>query len=166
MSKPNKSIFDFFKKEEEVKVTFAEVTTIDGIVLQYDGELAVDTPVFVLDEAGAQLPAPEGQYQVDVDGVITIISVDAQGIINAVELPSEEEETMTNETMSKEEFSLIIEKLVNDTDARITALEEMFSAKLEELANVKESKFKDERKKVETSKEAMSVSEILKSIKK
>jgi hypothetical protein len=162
MSKPNKSIFDFFKKEEEVKVTFAEVTTIDGIVLQYEGELAVDTPVFVLDEAGAQLPAPEGQYQVDVDGVITIISVDAQGIVNAVELPSEEEETMTNETMSKEEFSLMTEKIISDIDSRFKALEDKFN----ELASVKESKFKDERKKVEPSKEAMSVSEILKSIKK
>jgi hypothetical protein len=164
MSKPNKSIFDFFRKDEEVKVTFAEVTTIDGIVLQYEGELAVDTPVFVLDEAGEQLPAPEGQYQIDVDGVITIISVDAQGIVNAVELPSEEEmeETMTNEAMSKEEFSLIIEKLVNDTEARFSALE----SKLNELVNMKESKFKDERKKVETTKETMSVSEILNNIKK
>jgi len=164
MNKPNKSIFDFFRKDEEVKVTFAEVTTIDGIVLQYEGELAVDTPVFVLDEAGEQLPAPEGQYQIDVDGVITIISVDAQGIVNAVELPSEEEmeETMTNEAMSKEEFSLIIEKLVSDTEARFSALE----SKLNELVNMKESKFKDERKKVETIKETMSVSDILKSIKK
>ena len=161
MSKPTKSIFDFFRKEEEVKVTFAEVTTIDGIVLQYDGELAVDTPVFVLDEAGAQLPAPEGQYQVDVDGVITIISVDAQGIVNAVELPSEEEETMTNETMSKEEFSLMTEKIISDIDSRFKALEDKFN----ELANVKESKFKDERKKVEGSKEAMSVSEILNNVK-
>jgi flagellar basal body rod protein FlgG len=162
MSKPNKSIFDFFKKEEEVKVTFAEVTTIDGIVLQYDGELAVDTPVFVLDEAGEQLPAPEGQYQVDVDGVITIISVDAQGVVNAVELPSEEEETMTNEVMSKEEFSLMTEKIISDIDVRFKALEDKFN----ELANVKESKFKDDRKKVEVSKEAMSVADILKSIKK
>ena len=162
MSKPTKTIFDFFRKE--VKVTFAEVTTIDGIVLQYDGELAVGTPVFVLDEAGEQLPAPEGQYQIDVDGVITIISVDAQGIVNAVELPSEEEmeETMTNEAMSKEEFSLIIEKLVNDTEARFSALE----SKLNELVNMKESKFKDERKKVETTKETMSVSDILNNIKK
>jgi hypothetical protein len=160
MSKPTKSIFDFFRKEEEVKVTFAEVTTIDGIVLQYDGELAVDTPVFVLDEAGAQLPAPEGQYQVDVDGVITIISVDAQGIVNAVELPSEEEETMTNETMSKEEFSLMTEKIISDIDSRFKALEDKFN----ELANVKESKFKDERKKVEV-KETMSVSEILNNVK-
>jgi hypothetical protein len=159
MSKPTKTIFDFFRKE--VKVTFAEVTTIDGIVLQYDGELAVGTPVFVLDEAGDQLPAPEGQYQIDVDGVITIISLDAQGIVNAVELPSEEE-TMTNEAMSKEEFSLIIEKLVDDTEARFSALE----SKLNELVNMKESKFKDTRKKVETTKETMSVSDILNNIKK
>lgn len=163
MSKPTKSIFDFFRKEEEVKVTFAEVTTIDGIVLQYDGELVVGTSVFVLDaETGEQLPAGEGNYQVDVDGVVTILNVDAEGKVNAVELPSEEEETMTNETMSKEEFSLMTEKIISDIDARFKALEEKFN----ELASVKESKFKDERKKVEVSKEAMSVADILKSIKK
>ena len=162
MSKPTKSIFDFFRKEEEVKVTFAEVTTIDGIVLQYDGELAVGTPVFVLDaETGEQLPAGEGNYQIDVNGVITILNVDAEGKVNAVELPSEEEETMTNETMSKEEFSLMTEKIISDIDSRFKALEDKFN----ELANVKESKFKDERKKVEGSKEAMSVSEILNNVK-
>jgi len=109
----SKSIFDFFKKEEN-KVVFSEVKTIDGIVLQYDGELAEGTPLFVLDEEGNQIPAPEGEYQVEYEDQIT------------------------------------------DTDSRITALETKFA----ELLEVKESKFKDERKKVEMSKE-LTVKEIL-----
>ncbi len=160
MSKPMKSIFDFFKKEEEIKVTFAEITTIDGVVMQYDGDLAEGSAVFVLDAEGNQIPAPEGQYQVELEG-IKIVNVDVNGVVTAIEDVAVEEEPMAEEMMSKAEFSSMTEKIINDIDERFKALESKFN----ELANVKESKFKDERKKVETSKEAMSVSEILNQVK-
>ena len=155
----SKSIFDFFKKEE-VKVVFSEVKTIDGIVLQYDGELAEGTPLFVLDEEGNQIPAPEGEYQVELEG-IKIVNVDVNGVVTAIEDVAVEEEPMSeeepvNEMMSKQEFDAIIQQVITDTDARITALETKFA----ELLEVKESKFKDERKKVELSKE-LTVKEIL-----
>ena len=155
-----KSIFDFFKKEDEVKVTFAEITTIDGVVMQYDGDLAEGSAVFVLDAEGNQIPAPEGQYQVELEG-IKIVNVDVNGVVTAIEDVAVEEEPMAEEMMSKVEFSSMTEKIINDIDERFKALESKFN----ELANVKESKFKDERKKVETSKEAMSVSEILNQVK-
>ena len=160
MSKPMKSIFDFFKKDEDVKVTFAEITTIDGVVMQYDGDLAEGSAVFVLDAEGNQIPAPEGQYQVELEG-IKIVNVDINGVVTAIEEVAVEEEPMAEEMMSKVEFSSMTEKIINDIDARFKALEDKFN----ELATAKESKFKDERKKVETSKEAMSVSEILKQVK-
>jgi len=159
MSKPMKSIFDFFKKDEEVKVTFAEITTIDGVVMQYDGDLAEGSAVFVLDAEGNQIPAPEGQYQVELEG-IKIVNVDVNGVVTAIEDVAVEEEPMAEEMMSKVEFSSMTEKIINDIDARFKALEDKFN----ELANVKESKFKDERKKVEV-KETMSVSEILNQVK-
>ena len=159
MSKPMKSIFDFFKKEEEIKVTFAEITTIDGVVMQYDGDLAEGSAVFVLDTEGNQIPAPEGQYQVELEG-IKIVNVDVNGIVTAIEEVAVEEEPMAEEMMSKAEFSSMTEKIINDIDERFKALESKFN----ELANVKESKFKDERKKVEV-KETMSVSEILNQVK-
>ena len=160
MSKPMKSIFDFFKKEEEVKVTFAEITTIDGVVMQYEGDLAEGSAVFVLDAEGNQIPAPEGQYQVELEG-IKIVNVDVNGVVTAIEDVAVEEEPMAEEMMSKAEFSSMTEKIINDIDARFKSLEDKFN----ELANVKESKFKDERKKVEVSKETMSVSEILNQVK-
>jgi hypothetical protein len=160
MSKPMKSIFDFFKKEDEVKVTFAEITTIDGVVMQYDGDLAEGSAVFVLDAEGNQIPAPEGQYQVELEG-IKIVNVDVNGVVTAIEDVAVEEEPMAEEMMSKVEFSAMTEKIINDIDERFKALESKFN----ELATAKESKFKDERKKVETSKEAMSVSEILNQVK-
>lgn len=159
MSKPKKSIFDFFKKEDEVKVMFAEITTIDGVVMQYEGDLVEGSAVFVLDAEGNQIPAPEGQYQVELEG-IKIVNVDVNGIVTAIEDVAVEEEPMSeepvNEMMSKQEFDAIIQQVITDTDSRITALE----AKFAELLEVKESKFKDERKKVELSKE-LTVKEIL-----
>ena len=159
MSKPMKSIFDFFKKEEEIKVTFAEITTIDGVVMQYDGDLLEGSAVFVLDAEGNQIPAPEGQYQVELEG-IKIVNVDVNGVVTAIEDVAVEEEPMAEEMMSKVEFSSMTEKIINDIDARFKSLEDKFN----ELANVKESKFKDERKKVEV-KETMSVSQILNQVK-
>lgn len=156
----SKSIFDFFKKEEN-KVVFSEVKTIDGIVLQYDGELAEGTPLFVLDEEGNQIPAPEGEYQVEYEDQLWVVSIDVNGVLVKLEAFNVEEEPMSeeepvNEMMSKQEFDAIIQQVITDTDARITALE----AKFAELLEVKESKFKDERKKVELSKE-LTVKEIL-----
>ena len=160
MSKPKKSIFDFFKKEEEIKVMFAEITTIDGVVMQYEGDLVEGSAVFVLDAEGNQIPAPEGQYQIELEG-IKIVNVDVNGVVTAIEDVAVEEEPMSeeepvNEMMSKQEFDAIIQQVITDTDSRITALE----AKFAELLEVKESKFKDERKKVELSKE-LTVKEIL-----
>ena len=160
MSKPKKSIFDFFKKEDEVKVMFAEITTVDGVVMQYEGDLVEGSAVFVLDAEGNQIPAPEGQYQVELEG-IKIVNVDVNGVVTAIEDVAVEEEPMSeeepvNEMMSKQEFDAIIQQVITDTDARITALESKFA----ELLEVKESKFKDERKKVELSKE-LTVKEIL-----
>ena len=156
----SKSIFDFFKKEEN-KVVFAEVKTIDGIVLQYDGELAEGTPLFVLDEEGNQIPAPEGEYQVEYEEQLWVVSIDVNGVLVKLEAVNVEEEPMSeeepvNEMMSKQEFDAIIQQVITDTDSRITALETKFA----ELLEVKESKFKDERKKVEMSKE-LTVKEIL-----
>lgn len=156
----SKSIFDFFKKEEN-KVVFAEVKTVDGIVLQYDGELAEGTPLFVLDEEGNQIPAPEGEYQVEYEDQLWVVSIDVNGVLVKLEAVNVEEEPMSeeepvNEMMSKQEFDAIIQQVITDTDARMTALE----AKFAELLNAKESKFKDERKKVELSKE-LTVKEIL-----
>ena len=156
----SKSIFDFFKKEEN-KVVFSEVKTIDGIVLQYDGELAEGTPLFVLDEDGNQIPAPEGEYQVEYEDQLWVVSIDVNGVLVKLEAVNVEEEPMSeeepvNEMMSKQEFDAIIQQVITDTDSRITALE----AKFAELLEVKESKFKDERKKVEMSKE-LTVKEIL-----
>lgn len=145
MSKPTKSIFDFFKKDQ--KVNFAEVQTVDGITLFYEGDLAVGTPVFVLDADGNQIVAQEGDFQIDIDGKIFVISIDVNGVVSAME------EVMQNnpppppapgeEFVSKTEFDTIVQKIIEDADSRISSIE----AKFEAFVNHKESKFKDQKTK-------------------
>jgi hypothetical protein len=83
MNKPTKTIFDFFKKDQ--KVNFSEVQTVDGITLYYEGELAIGTPVFVLDAENNEIPAPEGDFQVDIEGSVFVLSVDVNGVVSAME---------------------------------------------------------------------------------
>lgn len=168
MNKNTKSIFDFFKKENSKKENFSEVVTVDGVTLFYEGDLAVGTPVFVLDENNNEIPAPEGEFQIDVEGKVWVIKIDVNGVITAME------EVMSNEpnpeSMSKEEFNSIITKVIQDTASELTSLKEKYSSletkhnALEEkytaLMNAKESKFKDDRKKT-GEKTTLSLREIL-----
>lgn len=63
------------------KEKFAEVTTADGVMLSYEGELAVGTAVFVMDEEGNAVTAPEGTHVLE-DG--TSLVVDASGIVTEI----------------------------------------------------------------------------------
>ena len=156
MNKPTKTIFDFFKKDQKVK--FEEVQTIDGITLFYEGELAIGTPVFVLDADNNEIPAPEGDFQVNVDEKIWIISVDVNGVVSAMEEVMENDPAPApgEEFVSKTEFDTIVKKIIEDADSRIASIE----AKFEAFVNQKESKFKDQKTKT-GSFTAISVREIL-----
>jgi hypothetical protein len=153
MNKQTKSIFDFFKKEEPKKVNFSEVQTVDGITLYYEGELVVKTEeeegtkIFVLDAENNQIPAPEGDFQIEMDGKIWVISIDVNGILSAMEEVMEDdkkdEPAPGEEFVSKKEFDAIIQKIIEDADSRISKIEENFEA----LSTKKESKFKDEKTK-------------------
>lgn len=155
MSKPTKSIFDFFKKDQ--KVNFAEVQTVDGITLFYEGELAVGTPVFVLDATNNEIPAPEGDFQVSIEDKIFVISVDVNGVVSAMEQVMENDPAPApapgEEFVSKKEFDTIVQKIIEDADLRISEkvaeIEQKFNEKFEAISNKKDSKYKDYRKKVD-----------------
>jgi hypothetical protein len=154
MNKPTKTIFDFFKKDQ--KVNFAEVQTVDGITLYYEGELVVKTEeeegtkIFVLDEEENRIPAPEGDFQIEVDGKIWVISIDVNGVLSAMEEVMENEtpeaSSTSEEFVSKTEFDTIVKKIIEDADSRIASIEEKFEA----FVNKKESKFKDQKTKTGT----------------
>lgn len=159
MNKEKKSLFErVFGTEEgqenqEAK-TFAEVTTVDGLVLMYDGELNVGTALFVMDESGEQLPAPAGDYQVSVDEVTVVLSVDEQGMVADVQ-PVEAEEEMSSEQVL-EQVEEAMKKYAEATTARFEAIEaknaelieenKALKAKFEKIENLKESKFSPQPK--------------------
>lgn len=168
MSKPTRSIFDFFKKEEPKKVDFSEVQTVDGITLFYEGDLAVGTPVFVLDADNNQLPAPEGDFQVTIDGNVFVISVDVNGVVASMEQvmsgDPEPEPAPHEDFVSKKDFDTIVQKIIEDADQRIAEkvaeVEEKFNQKFEALSTKKDNKFKNDPKKVDQFK-SVTVREIL-----
>jgi len=130
---------------------------MDGTIIRYES-LEVGMPLLVIDEAGNELPAPDGEHELE-DG--TKVTVEA-GIITEVaskeeEAPEEEEmpieqpmaavetvskedfETLKNEVAdlkSKfEEFSTTNETLSADNIAMKEIVKETFSI-VEKLANV------------------------------
>ena len=120
------------------KQTFAEATTVDGVVLSYEGELEVGTAVFVTDTEGNQIAAPEGSHVLE-DG--RTIIVDADGIVVEV-MEAEavvEEQAEVTESLSRDEVVEALQKM----NAKFKALEMKFT-KLQE--SVIPSKQKFERK--------------------
>ena len=95
----------------ETKETFVDAKLIDGTIIRYES-LEVGMPLMVIDEAGNELPAPDGEHELE-DG--TKVTVEA-GIITEVaskeeEAPEEEmpiEQPMAAvETVSKEDFETL-----------------------------------------------------------
>ena len=141
----------------ETKETFIDAKLMDGTIIRYES-LEVGMPLMVIDEAGNELPAPDGEHELE-DG--TKVTVEA-GIITEVaskeeEAPEEEEapieqpmaavesvskedfETLKNEVAELktkfEEFSTINETLSADNIAMKEIVKETFSI-VEKLANV------------------------------
>lgn len=136
---------------------YSEVQTDNGMLIA-EGELAVDTEVFIADENGDLQPAADGTY-VSEDMTYTVVN----GVITAIEekvveetieteeptteeMTEEEEETTTEETTEEEtttdEPSVEdLQKQIEEKDAKIAELE----AKVAEL----EEKLKEAEKPVE-----------------
>lgn len=118
----------FSKKE-----AFASATLMDGTVIEYDGELAVGTAVFVVAE-GEQIPAPDGTHALggDMEGVSIIV---ADGAITEVidEREGGEEGEAPAEAPAEEAMSAITEDQV---EAMISAKLESFSKAIEGIGEV------------------------------
>ena len=84
-------------EEEE---TLASVATDKGELL-YNGELAVDTEVFIADEEGNQTPAPDGEYTLENGNVLKVVE---GKVAEIVESKAEEE---TPEEAPTEDFAAI-----------------------------------------------------------
>ena len=81
----------------EEEQTLASVATDKGNLL-YDGELAVGTEVFVLDEEGNQVAAPDGDYTLENGNVVKV----AEGKVREIAEPTTEETTEETTEQKKE----------------------------------------------------------------
>lgn len=113
-----------FNADNTTKETFIDAKLIDGTIVRYEA-LEVGMPLLIIDEAGNELPAPDGEHQLE-DG--TMITVEG-GIITEIATKAEEapeaempiEQPMAAvESVSKEDF----EALKSEVDSLKTKFEE------------------------------------------
>jgi hypothetical protein len=104
-----------FNADTTTGQTFVDAKLIDGTIIRYES-LEVGMPLMVIDEAGNELPAPDGEHELE-DG--TMVTVEA-GIITEVaskeeeapeaEMPEEmpiEQPMAAAEIVSKEDFETL-----------------------------------------------------------
>ena len=126
----------WFQKLFDTEHQFMEITAADNTVLSYDGELAEGTEIFVMAD-GDRLPAPEGDYQVELNGVNSIIAVDSNGVVSSVT------EVVEQEQMSAE-FKQFMTDYDNSQKEKFKALEDIVAQQaviLENMQSAMKSKF-------------------------
>lgn len=128
------------RKEAFTKITellglapqkFEQAKTSEGVVVVWDGELATGTPLFVIDEAGTQQAAPDGEHTLEDGTMITT----AGGLVVTV-TPKEQEEEVEVEVEMATELEMLVEKLA----AKVAELE----TKMEEMSKKPEGMSSDE----------------------
>jgi len=118
------------------KKKYAEATNTDGETVQWDGELVEGVSVFIVPAEGDPVLAPEGDMTIDIDGTMTVVSVDEVGVVTNVEIvevdPEDVAEAMTamkahyEGKFTKQESQLVLmAKTIDD----LTVAFEKFSEK-------------------------------------
>ena len=109
---------------------FEQAKLADGTVVVWEGELGTGTALFVIDEAGTQQPAPDGEHTLEDGTVVTT----AGGLVVTV-TPKEQEQEVEIEVENgsdkekKEEMAGEMEMMVQKLAEKVAALE----AKIEEM---------------------------------
>lgn len=85
------------------KEKFETATTVDGVVLSWEGELkeGVEVKIPAADEAQPASLAPEGDHTIPgPDGMMRIVSVDGNGkVVKITDVPKEENDAATEQAM-------------------------------------------------------------------
>lgn len=126
--------------DESTEEKMAEVTTVDGLVLFYEGDLGKDT-VMQVEVDGQKVTAPEGDHQITIGDKTFAITLDTEGKVTAYDEVTEMSEEATM-------LSAAIKKVVTDAKAKFEAYEKRIKA-LEDANKVLQSggKFSSRGKK-------------------
>jgi preprotein translocase subunit YajC len=105
------------EKTEEVKMETA--TLVDGTIIEWEGELAVGTAIFVQTGEGL-IPAPDSVHQVEGGMLVT---TEGGIVTEIVEIEEEVEvEVAASEFATVESFNSLLDKF-NEVVARLEAME-------------------------------------------
>ncbi len=121
-----RSILGFSEDKKEIEM--ATATLVDGTIVEYDGELAVGTEVFVQTGEGL-IPAPDAVHETDSGLLITTVD----GVVTEVVEPIVEE-------VALEEVEVEVPEGSNEvvTVQVLEAIAEAIAPVLEEVALLKE----------------------------
>jgi hypothetical protein len=131
------------KRNEPAKKAFAMATTVDGVDIQWEGELAEGTVVFLKD---SEVLAPEGAHAIaNEDGSGMIVTLDASGVVTSIE-------NVEAEPMASDEVVEELQKEVTELKAINKSYEEKFKAMEARFGNIEKS-LRDPNGKVATTNE-------------
>jgi len=120
----------------EEKKVFDEAETTDGVLIKWEGDLEVGTAIFIMDEEGNDLQAPEGTHSImREDGNTDVITLDANGIVVSKEIVEGEDTPGEEEIAEVGEVEEAMKALKNDYETKLNDLGE----KLEALAKENET---------------------------
>lgn len=140
----------------ETKETFVDAKLMDGTIIRYES-LEVGMPLMVIDEAGNELPAPDGEHELE-DG--TKVKVEG-GII--IEIESKEEE-MPEEEMPIEQPMAAVESVSKEDFEILKSEVADLKTKFEEFSKTNETLSADNVAMKEIVKETFSIVEKLAAI--
>jgi hypothetical protein len=149
-NKINKKQFNMKPK----KLIFRDYTLKNGATITIEGDMAIGSYVYLLQEDGSRVQAPEGEHILE-DG--TTIFVDAEGFINEIRTAATTETTEENEGMmmqvTPEEVMAVVAPVLDEMRMVIAELQsrvEMLEGKTDAAADIlqvedelKQEKFND-----------------------
>ena len=111
--------------EEGTEVAMADAQLEDGTLIRYEGDTPTEgARVVLVDEEGAEFPAPDGDHTLDSGVVISV----SGGVITAVS--GAPEEAPAEEAMAADDSRMA------DLEAKVKQLQDELSGKVEEMAKI------------------------------
>ena len=122
-----------FSEEAKDEVKMETATLVDGTIIEWEGELAVGTAIFVQTGEGL-IPAPDATHEVE-GGLL--VSTEG-GVVTEIVEPTEEIEVEASEFASLESFNELANRFA-EAIARVEKLEKALEAKNAEFKSMKEA---------------------------
>lgn len=124
------------------KEKFETATTVDGLVLSWEGELAEGTEVKVpeADDSEVKISAPEGDHTIPgAEGKMKVITIDGNGKVTAItEVDAEEQSADVEQAMRKiiADNKTAMKKVEAENKLAFAALKKEYEAKFTEFTGM------------------------------